>query len=96
MLILSAPASNTSAASFSVRMPPPTVKGMNKCIAVRRTVSSNVALPSCGSRDVQEHNFVRSGVAVGLCQLGWIAGIAQVVKFHAFDDTAVCPRPGKR
>src|SRR5947209_6060513 len=45
MLILSAPASKTSTASPRLRMPPPTVKGMNNCFAVRRTVSSSVALP---------------------------------------------------
>ena len=43
MLILSAPAEKTEAASSKVRMPPPTVKGMNSCLAVRRTVSSRVA-----------------------------------------------------
>ena len=43
MLILSAPAENTATASSSVRMPPPTVKGMNNWRAAQRTVSSRVA-----------------------------------------------------
>src|SRR5258708_4394002 len=42
MLILSAPASKTWAASSSVRMPPPTVKGTNISRAARRTVSVKV------------------------------------------------------
>ena len=46
-LTLSAPASNTCAASSAVRMPPPTQKGTNSSRAVRRTVSSSVARPSC-------------------------------------------------
>ena len=32
--------SRCAAASSSVRIPPPTVNGMNNCVAVRRTVSS--------------------------------------------------------
>src|SRR5271167_2782289 len=43
---LSAPQSSTAAASSSERMPPPTVKGIKSCRAVRRTVSSRVSRDS--------------------------------------------------
>src|SRR5579885_3403118 len=43
MLTLSAPASKTAEASSRLRMPPPTVKGMNKRCAVRLTQFGGVA-----------------------------------------------------
>jgi hypothetical protein len=46
ILTLSAPASNTAAASSALRIPPPTVNGTNNAAAVRFTVSSSVPRPS--------------------------------------------------
>ena len=43
---LSHPASSNWRMSSSVRMPPPTVSGMNTCSAVRRTTSSMMSRPS--------------------------------------------------
>ena len=43
MLTLSAPARSNVSTSSALRIPPPTVSGMNTCSAVRRTTSSMVA-----------------------------------------------------
>ena len=45
-LTLSAPARNRRRASSTERIPPPTVKGMNTCSAVRRATSTIVSRPS--------------------------------------------------
>jgi hypothetical protein len=45
-LTFSAPAWMSWVASARVRMPPPTVNGMNTCSATRRTMSSRMARPS--------------------------------------------------
>ena len=45
--ILSAPRRSTSRMVSISRIPPPTVKGMNTCSAVRSTTSNIVLLPSC-------------------------------------------------
>ena len=42
---LSAPARSIRSTSSGVRMPPPTVSGMNTCSAVRRTTSTIVSRP---------------------------------------------------
>jgi len=47
ILTLSAPASNTAAASSALRIPPPTVNGTNSAAAARFTVSNKVPRPSC-------------------------------------------------
>ncbi len=44
--ILSAPALSSRSASATLRIPPPTVSGMNTCSAVRLTTSSMVWRPS--------------------------------------------------
>ena len=44
-LTLSAPARSMRSTSSGVRMPPPTVSGMNTCSAVRRTTSTIVSRP---------------------------------------------------
>src|SRR5258706_15186735 len=41
----------------------------------------------CGG-DVEEHDFIRPGFAMGLRQRGWVARVTQVQKLHAFDDTS--------
>ena len=45
-LTLSAPARSMVRASSTLRIPPPTVNGMNTCSAVRRTTSIIVSRPS--------------------------------------------------
>ncbi|CAB4787934.1 unannotated protein [freshwater metagenome] len=45
-LTLSAPARNIRRASSTLRIPPPTVNGMNTCSAVRDTTSTIVSRPS--------------------------------------------------
>ncbi len=75
---LSHPASSSWRMSSSVRMPPPTVSGMNTCSAVRRTTSSMMSRPSwlaVMSRNTSSSapsSSYRAATSTG------IAGVAQV------------------
>ena len=83
MLTLSAPASNTAAASSAVRTPPPTVNGNEK---LRRRAPHRVeqcAAPLVRRRNVEQHNLVRALRGMAMRQLRRIASIDNIDKLHA-------------
>ena len=85
---LSAPARSSRRASSTVRMPPPTVNGMNTCSAVRRTTST-IGLALVGRRgDVEEDQLVGALGVVAGGQLDRVAGVAQVDEVDALDHPA--------
>ena len=77
-----------AAGVVDVRMPPPTVNGMNTSSAVRRDdVDHRVAL--VGRRgDVEEDELVGALGVVARRELDRIAGVAQVDEVDALDDAA--------
>jgi hypothetical protein len=76
-------------------MPPPTVKGTKSDCAVRRTVSSSVARPSCVA--VMSSSTISSAPSrVARGERGGIAGVDEVDELDAFDDAAVAARRGRR
>ena len=87
-LTLSAPARSSRRASSTVRMPPPTVNGMNTSSAVRPTTSTIVSRPSRRRGDVEEDQLVGALGVVAGGQLDRVAGVAQVDEVHALDDAA--------
>ena len=41
-----------------------------------------------GRRDVEENNFIRAGLAMGLGEFGGVSGVAEVDELNAFDDAS--------
>ncbi len=74
--------------SSSVRMPPPTVSGMNTCSAVRRTTSSMMSRPSWLAVMSKKHQLVGTLALVPRGHLDRIAGVAQVDKIRALHHAA--------
>ena len=74
--------------SSTVRIPPPTVSGMNTCSAVRRTTSSMMSRPSWLA--VMSRNTSSSAPSrlVPRGHFHGIAGVAQVQKVDALDHAA--------
>ena len=72
----------------SVRMPPPTVSGMNTTSAVRRTTSSMIVAALVAGRDVEEHQLVGPFLLVAGGHLDRVAGVAQVQEVGPLDHAA--------
>ena len=85
---LSAPARSSRSMSSTVRTPPPTVRGMNTCSAVRRTTSYVVVAVAAARGDVEEDELVGALGVVRPGELDGVAGIAEVDEVDALDDAA--------
>ena len=82
------PASRSASASPTVRMPPPTVKGIASRSATRRTRPTKGLAPLDRRLDVEEDELVGSRVRVRRPELDRIADLAQTLEADALDDAA--------
>ena len=85
---LSAPARSRRRPSSALRTPPPTVKGMNTCSAVRATTDDHGLAPVGGRRDVEEGQLVGALGVVAGGQLHRVALVDQVHELHALHHPA--------
>ena len=74
--------------SSSVRMPPPTVSGMNTTSAVRRTTSKIMSRPSWLAVMSRKTSSSAPSCFVARGHLYRVAGIAEVQEVGSFDDPA--------
>ena len=75
--------------SSTLRMPPPTVSGMNTCSAICSTMCTMVSRPSGLAVMSRKHHFVGALFVVAARDFHRIAGVADVDEIHAFDHAAV-------
>ena len=85
---LSQPASSSWRMSSSVRMPPPTVSGMNTCSAVRRTTSSMMSRPSWLAVMSRNTSSSAPSFSYRAATSTGIAGVAQVDEIRPLHDAA--------